>query len=101
MPFASPPSQKTRPRGRQHLNDANSDDPYLQLHSHGLDSFTMHNLPATRFCQNEMEMTKLSIGIECAVCSEEFEEGDWLKHLPNCAHLFHVACIDPRFSAPL
>ncbi|KAF8037479.1 hypothetical protein BT93_B0389 [Corymbia citriodora subsp. variegata] len=83
MPFARPPSQETRPS--------------LQFHSHGLDSFTMHNLPATWFCKKEVEMMKPSISTEGVVHSGEFEEGDWSKHLPNCAHSFHIACIDTLF----
>jgi len=29
----------------------------------------------------------------CAVCIEEYVEGDWLRELP-CGHRFHAACID-------
>ncbi|KAG6681544.1 hypothetical protein I3842_13G098900 [Carya illinoinensis] len=34
-----------------------------------------------------------------AVCLGEFEEGQWLKHLPNCTHAFHVPCIDTWFQS--
>lgn len=30
----------------------------------------------------------------CAVCLSEFKEGDEVRVLPQCAHLFHVPCID-------
>ncbi|XAR66298.1 hypothetical protein NMG60_11012478 [Bertholletia excelsa] len=30
----------------------------------------------------------------CAVCLCEFEEGEELRTLPECAHTFHVSCID-------
>ncbi|XP_030471875.1 RING-H2 finger protein ATL66-like [Syzygium oleosum] len=95
--FRLPTFSRNRAPRRQLLNDANPDDPSLQFHSHGLDSFTMHNLPITRFCKKEAEMRKRSVRAECAVCLGEFEEGDWLKHLPDCAHSFHVACIDTWF----
>ncbi|KAK2972387.1 hypothetical protein RJ640_014445 [Escallonia rubra] len=30
----------------------------------------------------------------CAVCISEFKEGDDVRILPDCAHVFHVSCID-------
>nr|GEX84767.1 RING-H2 finger protein ATL51-like [Tanacetum cinerariifolium] len=30
----------------------------------------------------------------CAVCLGEFEENDEVRIMPECAHIFHVACID-------
>ncbi|KAI3818414.1 hypothetical protein L1987_12220 [Smallanthus sonchifolius] len=30
----------------------------------------------------------------CAVCLCEFEENDEVKIMPECAHVFHVSCID-------
>lgn len=36
---------------------------------------------------------------DCAVCLGEFEEGEWLKNLPNCTHTFHVSCIDTWFQS--
>lgn len=31
---------------------------------------------------------------ECAVCIDSVEEGEKLRLLPNCEHVFHVECID-------
>ncbi|KAK9136425.1 hypothetical protein Syun_015755 [Stephania yunnanensis] len=31
---------------------------------------------------------------DCAVCLLEFEENDYVRTLPACAHAFHVDCID-------
>ncbi|KAL3750827.1 hypothetical protein ACJRO7_011764 [Eucalyptus globulus] len=61
--FHLPAFSRNRAPRRKLLND---------FHSHGLDSFTLHNLPTARFLRG-------------------------LKHLPNCAHKFHVACIDTWF----
>ncbi|KAL3747156.1 hypothetical protein ACJRO7_016006 [Eucalyptus globulus] len=31
---------------------------------------------------------------ECAVCLSAFEEGEEVRQLPRCKHLYHVSCID-------
>ncbi|EOY07552.1 hypothetical protein QUC31_011267 [Theobroma cacao] len=30
----------------------------------------------------------------CAVCLSDFKEGEQIRVLPDCLHIFHVACID-------
>ena len=40
----------------------------------------------------------------CAVCLEDFEDGDEMRRLIRCGHDFHIKCIDPvglpRVSVP-
>lgn len=31
----------------------------------------------------------------CPICLVEFEAEDAVTHLPRCAHLFHIHCIEP------
>ncbi|KAJ4842276.1 hypothetical protein Tsubulata_023799 [Turnera subulata] len=85
-----------RVQRRRHLNDPIFQDISLQFHSHGLESAIMDSLPTSQYRQNDEQGLKPS-NKECAVCLGEFEEGEWLKHLPNCTHVFHIACIDTWF----
>ncbi|KNA11845.1 hypothetical protein SOVF_131380 [Spinacia oleracea] len=32
--------------------------------------------------------------VDCAVCLDSFEVGDYCRTLPNCHHYFHVQCVD-------
>ena len=34
---------------------------------------------------------------ECSICMHKFKVGDELRMLPQCCHIFHVACIDSWF----
>ncbi|KAK9279396.1 hypothetical protein L1049_013075 [Liquidambar formosana] len=83
---------------RQLLNEDNPDDPSLQFHSRGLDSTIMHSIPITQFKKSSEEELSQS-NTDCAVCLGEFEEGEWIKNLPNCSHAFHVSCIDTWFQS--
>ncbi|XP_052178861.1 RING-H2 finger protein ATL66-like [Diospyros lotus] len=81
---------------RQFLRVENPNDPSLQFQSRGLDSYIMHSLPITQFKKKAAEELGQN-RTDCAVCLGEFEDGEWLKHLPNCSHVFHVSCIDTWF----
>lgn len=85
--------------GRHLLNEANPDDPSLQFHSRGLESSILHSLPMSQFKKNNEGEHGQSNPEDCAVCLGEFEEGQWLKRLPNCSHAFHVPCIDSWFQS--
>lgn len=83
---------------RQLINNTNPDDSSIQYYSHGLESSIINALPITQFKKkNEQEQNTSST--DCAVCLGEFEDGEWLKHLPNCGHAFHSSCIDTWFES--
>ncbi|XP_014522145.1 RING-H2 finger protein ATL66-like [Vigna radiata var. radiata] len=74
------------------------DDPSLQVQSRGLEFCVVESLPTIEFKRNEGEQDKGS-NVECVICLGEFEEGERLKHLPECSHSFHVSCIDKWFQS--
>ncbi|PIA52986.1 hypothetical protein AQUCO_01000687v1 [Aquilegia coerulea] len=83
---------------RQLFNEANPDDPSLQFHSRGLDSSILYCLPTIQYGKKSEGETDKN-NKDCAVCLGEFEDGDWLRFLPNCTHSFHIACIDTWFES--
>lgn len=64
--------------------------------SHGGLSLTIiEKLPAVQFKKTDIECGKADGG--CAICLGEFMEGEWLRSLPKCSHVFHSSCIDAWF----
>lgn len=56
----------------------------------GLDLFLVNNLPVVRFSSPKERRGET----ECVVCLNDFEEGEALRLLPQCGHLFHQECVD-------
>ncbi|KAG0461721.1 hypothetical protein HPP92_022023 [Vanilla planifolia] len=70
--------------------DAYSD--YL-FYPYGLDDAAIKSLPLSLFSKTKAKQPATT-NRECAVCLYEFEDGEWLRTLPFCSHVFHVECID-------
>lgn len=83
-----------RRRINEHLQEFSS-----QFPSRALDSYVMRSLPISQIKREKDEEEEEEDGkrTECAVCLGEFEDGEWVKHLPICSHVFHVSCIDTWF----
>lgn len=80
------------------LDDRNFDNNLSsQNQSHALESSVIHSLPISQFKKENKEEPPWMSNTDCAVCLGDFEEGEWLRHLPNCTHAFHISCIDTWF----
>ncbi|OMO67653.1 Zinc finger, RING-type [Corchorus capsularis] len=73
------------------------DDSNFENQSYALESTVIYTLPTYQFKKENKEEEQRPSNTDCAVCLAEFEEGEWLRHLPNCKHAFHVSCIDTWF----
>ncbi|CAN6306388.1 unnamed protein product [Urochloa humidicola] len=65
----------------------------------GLDAAAMEALPVLTYAT--ARAVKAGRGaLECAVCLSEFDsDGEKLRLLPGCCHVFHAACIDVWLAA--
>lgn len=64
-----------------------------QLSPNGLDPAVINSFPI--FNYSEIKHLKIGKGeLSCAVCVSEFEDGERLRWLPKCDHVFHPECID-------
>lgn len=44
---------------------------------------------------SEVKKAGCSTSCSCSICLEDYDDTDMLRLLPQCGHLFHLACIDP------
>lgn len=61
--------------------------------SRGLEEAAIRRIPTLRYRKSEQAL-QAQLASECAVCLSEFQEGERLRLLPPCLHLFHIDCID-------
>ncbi|CAN4091151.1 unnamed protein product [Withania somnifera] len=62
------------------------------VENRGLDESVIRSIPVFKY--NKKREENASVTCECAVCLNEFQENDKLRVIPNCAHIFHIDCID-------
>ncbi|KMZ63692.1 hypothetical protein ZOSMA_3G01760 [Zostera marina] len=56
----------------------------------GLDAETIDSIPSFAVEDGDAKTS----GLDCSVCLGELAEGEFVRSLPNCGHIFHVSCID-------
>ncbi|XP_052188600.1 RING-H2 finger protein ATL16 [Diospyros lotus] len=80
-------------RSRSHGDPAGLFSPGNQRR--GLEESVIQSIPIRQFKKGDKDASKETRSFsECAVCLNEFQEEEKLRAIPNCAHLFHVDCID-------
>ncbi|KAL3364110.1 hypothetical protein AABB24_013055 [Solanum stoloniferum] len=62
----------------------------------GLDPSIIASLPVFILKQNDINQNN---SIECTVCLSALEDGETVRNLPNCKHVFHAECIDKWFGS--
>ncbi|KAL6989870.1 RING-type E3 ubiquitin transferase [Sarracenia purpurea var. burkii] len=66
-----------------------------RIQRRGLEESAIQSIPIFQFKRGEGSgVFRERSFTECAVCLNEFQEQDKLRAIPNCAHAFHVDCID-------
>ncbi|KAL0928594.1 hypothetical protein M5K25_000496 [Dendrobium thyrsiflorum] len=62
----------------------------------GLDPSILASFPVLLFSDYAVEGQDDELA-ECAVCLNEFKDGEKIRCLPRCSHRFHIDCIDMWF----
>ncbi|CAN6477580.1 unnamed protein product [Victoria cruziana] len=93
LPRPSSSSQPTDPPDQQiPAVDSRQLRQLFRLHDSGVDQSLIDCLPVFSF--RSVLGPRRGEAFDCAVCLSEFADHDRLRLLPNCAHAFHLSCID-------
>ncbi|CAN6163823.1 unnamed protein product [Urochloa humidicola] len=61
--------------------------------------FPVETLPAFSYACHPDEHGGTAAARECAVCLGAVQEGEMVRRLPACSHVYHVECIDRWLAA--
>jgi hypothetical protein len=67
-------------------------DPGLRLDNVGLRSEDVDRIEDIVYNKAMIDLGKGNLDV-CPICCEEFQEGNYVKALPVCKHIFHEKCV--------
>uniref|UniRef100_A0ACD5YNF5 Uncharacterized protein n=1 Tax=Avena sativa TaxID=4498 RepID=A0ACD5YNF5_AVESA len=65
----------------------------------GVDPELLRSLPVTVYRAAAPSAGEDDVGVECAVCLSQLEDGEEARFLPRCGHGFHAECVDMWLSS--
>ncbi|KAM1748386.1 hypothetical protein ACFX1T_009271 [Malus domestica] len=64
--------------------------------SNGVDEKVLNSIPILSYSTNDGELFRVDQS-ECVICLGDLEDGDLVRLLPSCKHVFHNPCIERWF----
>ncbi|CAJ1976601.1 unnamed protein product [Sphenostylis stenocarpa] len=78
-----------------HTREEDSAEQGLGLSLHHIDT-SFESYPKLLYSQVQKGSSSTNISSSsCSICLGDYKEGDMLRLLPHCGHIFHLACVDP------
>lgn len=72
--------------------DDGSGSPFGEWSTSGLDQITVESYPKVVYSSSQ-PLPHLQ-DTSCSICLGDYKDGDMLRMLPECRHMFHAPCID-------
>ncbi|KAL9403388.1 hypothetical protein Peur_000360 [Populus x canadensis] len=60
----------------------------------GLSEDCIKKLPECTFKSDNNIVEQRCLPSSCAICLQDFKDGDSMRKLPHCGHYFHLSCLD-------
>ncbi|KAL4599408.1 hypothetical protein ACB092_11G125100 [Castanea dentata] len=90
----SMPAPPANPTHRRFNTTTIITDQGLSNMEQGLDEATVHSYPRLLYSQAKLQKGG-SIASSCSICLGDYKDTEMLRMLPDCAHIFHLKCVDP------